>query len=247
MLLDYAAFYKMNMPCSTTEEMLEQNKSIERGKAQYALNETKERLKKASKKQEEIDNLNYEKGLILNNVFALIKEDIHESYFNIFRYCKVNELMYKAWKYAYFKDSHRLNDLKKAHKEDPKYNPSLNDYKETFEFVVKTVKNRLIPEQYREDSTLIELLDFNYSTAYEFTFKCKGVEYTISVPVFLNVNNNNFLEILNGYTLRFQESEHCIGFAFSAINPEEFMESLEKWLDERIPEHKVEEEHESKD
>ena len=48
------------------DEIWKAEEALEFSKAKYALEETKKRLEKANKKQEEIDNLNYEKELNLD-------------------------------------------------------------------------------------------------------------------------------------------------------------------------------------
>lgn len=238
-MLDYSMFDRMRFgawrsPDTTFDDICKEGEAVELGKAQYALEETKKRLEKANKKQEEIDNLKYEKELILGNVFDLIREDIAQSYYNIFRFFNTSELLWEAWKYSSFKRQGRLQEIEESHKKEPEYCKSLEDFENAYDFVLRTVKDRLIPEKYRDESTLVEIVDWSYSIAYEFTFKYKDIEFIICVPMFNNVNDKNYLEMLSGYVLRFRESEHCIGLAFSTINPQEFKEKLEKWIDDKL-------------
>lgn len=203
-------------------------------KSQYALDETKRRLEKANKKQEEIDNLKYEKDLILENVFSHIKEDIAQSYYNIFRYLIVDDLLWEAWKYSLYKNKGSLEEIEKSHKENPEYCKPLKDFEDSYNFVVEKVKIRLIPSKYKDESNLVEIIDCNRSSSYEFKFKYKDVEYAICVPVFVNANKDNYAELLSGYKLEFKESEHCIGLAFNTMNPNEFKEKLEEWIDNQL-------------
>ena len=244
-MLDYTMFDQARRmpgwrsPDTTMEDILKQDEEFELAKAQYALDETNKRIDKANKKQEEINNLTYEKGLILVDVFNVIREDIAQSYYNIFRYFNVGDLLWEAWKYSSFKEKGRLQEIEEAHKKDPKYCKPLEDFENAYNFVLRTVKDRLIPEKYRDESTLVEIVDWWYSTAYKFTFKYKDIEFIICVPMFNNVNDKNYLELLSGYVLRFRESEYCIGLAFNTINPNEFKEKLEKWIDDKLIEKEI--------
>jgi len=240
-MLDYSMFDVARLGAwrgsnTTFEDICKECDATELAKAQYALEETKKRLEKANVKQEQIDNLKYEKELILDNVFNLIREDIAQSYYNIFRFFNTNELLWEAWKYSLFKEKGRLQEIEEAHEKEPNDCKSLEVFENSYNFVLRTIKDRLIPEKYRDESTLVELIDWCYSTAYEFTFKYKDIEFIICVPMFNNANDKNYLEMLSGYILRFKESEYCIGLAFNAINPNEFKIKLEEWLDERLKE-----------
>lgn len=241
-MLDYSMFDVTGLGAwvnhNDMDEILKEEEAIEFSKAQYALEETKKRLEKANTKQAQIDNLKYEKELILGNVFDLIREDIAQSCYNIFRWLETSGLLLEAWKYSLFKSQKRLKEIEEAHKQDPKHCKSLKDFRDSYNFVIDTIKKKLIPDKYREDSTLVEIIDWCCSTAYEFTFKYKDIEFIICVPMFNNVNNKNYLEMLSGYILRFRESDVSIALAFNTINPNEFKEKLELWIDERLKESK---------
>ena len=249
-MLDYSMFDMARLgawrsPDATFEDICKEGEAVELGKAQYALEETKKRLEKANAKQAQIDNLKYEKELILGNVFDLIREDIAQSYYNIFRYFNVGDLLWEAWKYSSLKEKGRLQEIEEEHKKEPKYCKPLEDFENAYNFVVRTVKDRLIPEKYRDESNLVEIIDWCYSTAYEFTFNYKDTEFIICVPMFNNVNDKNYLEMLSGYVLRFNESKYCIGLGFNTINPKEFQEKLEKWIEDKLKENKDEQQSEN--
>lgn len=231
MILDYTIFNSIYWGDSDYE-------SEENAKAKYALDETKKRIEKANKKQEEINNLAYEKGLIITDVLNIIKEDINQSYYNIFRYLNVNDLLWEAWKYSSFKNKGALSEIEKSHEESPECCKSLKDFETSYDFVLKIVKDRLIPDKYRDESILVRIINYSYSTSYEFTFKYKDVEFIICIPIFNHVNDKNYSELLSGYILRFNESEYCVGWGFSSVNPKEFQEKLEKWIDDKLEESK---------
>ena len=228
-MLDYFDDFD-NMPVSWWDDM----ETREKLKAEYIFEATNKRIEKAKKKQEEIDNLKYEKGLIMNNVFDIIRESLAQSYYNIFRFFKVSELLWEAWKYSFYKGENRLKEIEEDHKKDAEHCKPLKDFRDSYNFVVSQVKKGLIPEKYRDESNLVEIIDYSYSTSYEFTFKYKKVEFIISIPMFNNVNENNYLDLLRGYVLRYHEDKSCIGYAFNTIVPDEFMEKLETWLDEQV-------------
>jgi len=235
-MLDYSRFNEIRFwsPSASLEESIEEARILELSKAKYALDETQKRIEMASKKQEVIDNLTYEKNLILRDAMLAIKEDIAQSYYNVFKFFMPNNILGKAWKYSMFKNQNRLKEIEESYKKDPSEGYSLKDYKNSFDFVINTIKDRLIPDKYKKESKLIEIIDSNYATTYEFTFNYKNVEFIVCIPIFENANINNYSELLNGYVLRFHESKYCVGYAFHALNPDEFKEKLEKWLDEKL-------------
>lgn len=240
-MLDYSMFDAIRLgawrsPNTTFDDICKEYDAEELEKAQYALEETKKRIEKANVKQAQIDNLKYEKELILGNVINIISEDIAQSYYNIFRFFNTSELLRESWKYSSFKGKGRLQEIEEEHKKEPENCKPLEDFENAYNFVLRTIKDKLISEKYRDESTLVEIIDWCYSTAYEFTFKYKNIEFIICVPMFNNVNVKHYLEMLSGYVLRFKESEYCIGLAFKTINPDEFKVKLEEWLDERLKE-----------
>lgn len=236
MLLDYSKFHNLDIfgrPTINSDvvDILDKYEAIDVAKAGYALSEINKRVGKANKKQEEIDNLIYEKELIIGDVINLIREDISQSYYNIFSFVRIRNLLWEAWDYFWLK---KEGETEKEHLKGPEGSISLEDFEKSYNVVIGTVKDKLIPEKYRDESILVEIMDWNLSTAYEFTFKYKDIEFIIGVPMFKNANNKNYLEMLSGYTLKFREDECSLGFGFSTLNPKEFKGKLESWIDERL-------------
>lgn len=234
MKLDYSSF-DINWIGfdSSYEDTFERNRYIEKAKAEYALSEVKLRLEKAENKQKEIDNLTYEKSLIMSNAVDIIKEDISESHYNIFRFLNMGDCLHKAWKYSYLKNEGRLVELPEESENDE----SRDDYQRDYDFVVTMIKRRLISDKYRDRCELIEIVNYNYSVAYEFTFRTKDdIEFTIWMPVFLNADINNYREMLSGYALYFNSSEYVIDCAFRELDTDVYSQKLEEWLDNQIKE-----------
>ncbi len=200
-------------------------------KAKFTYDNIRETMNKAYKKQELIDELDYERKLIVEDALKQVREELNNSSYSIFPFTN-SDIFYKAWKYFNYKKSGKLSEIEKAYEEHPMDGYSLKDYKNDFGYAYRTIKGYLIPEKY-EKAELIKIYDCSYSSSYEFYFRINNIDFIIEIPVFMNVTQDNYADIIAGYKLR-QEEGCSISLEFSEINPAVFKDKLDKWLDDKV-------------
>ena len=195
-------------------------------KAYFIMDFLKKRLEKLRQKQEVIDELTYEKKLLENDALSIIKDDLANSRFNIFRMTNKTDLLWRAWRYFNCKKDGTLSEL------------GNDDFESAFDFVKEVVEKSLIPDCIRDSVTLKEFVDYGYASFYEFGYEYesdgKRLEFTISVPMFSSANDKNYMEILQGYTLKYSEKEGIIKHAFSEIDHTKFKNRLGEWIEGRL-------------
>lgn len=223
MSLNYDQFYNWYYSVDNREELI----------SNYILNSIKSRTEKQAQKQVEIDNLTYEKGLIVDDIIKIIKEDLANCSYNIFRYFNIDDTMWRAWRYFNLKKEKKLKEL------EPSEGLTETDYKNALDFIETQVKNTLIPEEY-SDAKLVDFIAYNYNAeAYELTYKIKDknndLEFLIEIPMFNQANEKNYLTMASGYSLR-QHIGCEITLEFSELDWKKFREKLKEWLDKRYVE-----------
>lgn len=200
--------------------------TLQMSRAQYVKSEIDKRIEKYKQKEEEIENLKYESNLIVSDIIGTIREDLEESFYNIFKWYQ-KDILSKTWKFSRDKDN---EDFKKDKKE-------YDEHKACYEVVINRVKVGLIPEKYHKRLKLVEIIDFNYETEYEFKFQYKTLEFIICTPVFHNATKENYTDILSGYKLKTEDKSSCItevSTEIKELNPDKFREKLGAWLGEKL-------------
>lgn len=228
MRLDYSSIERYSFMSDYQDTMKQ--------KASFVVQSIKNRIELQSKKQEQIDNLTYEKNLIVNDIVELIKEDLTDSAYNIFFGILIADAMHRAWNYHRALSENKLDTL--SYKDYNDKEVTVEDFEISYNFVLNEIKRRLIPEKYHKKLKVIEITMCNYGARYSWKFKIDGVEFMIEVPIFSYTNKDNYIDMLAGYELRqeIMEYEHVgtITLEFYEIDPEAFKTKLEKWLDNKI-------------
>lgn len=191
-------------------------------KADFVVSEIYKRQAREKAKQEQIDELTYEKDLITSDIVNTIRTDLCNSKYNIF-YGMTSELLRKAWLYNWHKTDKKFwgEDIEKA-KKDKK------DSKSCFEYVVDTIKRKIL----NNDDTyeLIEIIDSNYSRAYCFTYKYKDQTIQITIPMWSQADRSTYKEMLQGYRINYAKSEHFWDFICCNIDYRKVAEQLAEWV-----------------
>lgn len=195
-------------------------------KADYVIYEIKKRQEKAKAKQDQINELTYERNLIIEDTVRTIKEDLANSKYNIF-WGLSTDLMHKAWVYHWHKKDKEYWD-KASDKEGKK------SYKSCYDYVLSTIKHRLLKDN--DEYKLVEIIDHNYCSSYCFTYKYKKHEIQITVPIWSNASFNNYQDLLVGYKVHFKEREHCWNWVCGGINYLEVANELELWINNKTKE-----------
>lgn len=199
--------------------------TLETSRAAYVKSEIDKRIEKHKQKEEELENLKYESNLILDDILGTIKEDLDESYYNIFKWF-ARDIVAKAWRFS-------RNEKEEFIKDEKEY----EDCKTRYDVVINRVKQELIPEKYHKGLKIIEIIDYNWESAYEFKFKYKTLEFIICVPMFHHATKENYMDMLSGYKLKLEDKTHVIteiSTEFKELNPEKFREKFGEWIGEKL-------------
>lgn len=185
----------------------------------------------AAKKQQ-IEDLEYEKDLIMLDITNYIKNKVNGSRFNLFAYTN-SDVLYKAWKYSGFH-----NHNKSGWEDKPK--EEQDDYKITYDFVVRTIMRAF--ELDEGLFKIIEICNYNYSQGYEFTFEYKipdcdkTIIIQIQIPVFSSVTLENYQYLLNGYRVSWQESAHVYASVSYGLDYRKVAKDLHDFLERKSAE-----------
>lgn len=196
---------------------------------EYILKEIKNRQDKLAKKEEEIANLIYEKDLIKEDILNSIRNELNGSAWNAFRGFKP-ELLENAHRWGnHSKDKDYWSEWSKSKKKCEEHK---KDCKTSFEFVNNFITQNILKNN-PDYKYANEVLDWNYSTSYEFAYDIHGTRIWVSIPNFSNANEKNYKEILAGYAIRYKESEHVIELLVADLDYKKVADALENWINEK--------------
>lgn len=207
----------------------------EEARNKYILEEINKRQQKLKNKEDEIDNLQYERNLVLNDLLSVIRTDISHSGLNLFRYLDEGDLFYESWRYA---NNHKNKDF-----EPYKDNAVKKKEKQSYGFVTSQIE-RLILNGNTEFKRVDSVMDYYYSLYYEYTYEIRGHEIYICIPNFHRADDKNYQELLSGYVIRYKESDYCIGWICSDIDYTKIYDKLMAWINDhwsKIEEEKIDE------
>lgn len=180
----------------------------ERDKAigEYILNQFNDRLAKMAKKQEEIDNLNYEKSLIMNDAISILNQDVANSSLNIFK-GMTGDLLWKAWKYCHYPKEITDDDGKVDEKKT-------KEYKACYDYSRMIVENKFFNnnKKFKFNSILMN----NYGEYYEFEYTYGKETLEVAIPEFVGANAKSYMNLANGYSLRYVDGcvHHLLTYGF---------------------------------
>lgn len=213
MILNYDKFN--NLPYKSYE-------SVQEEKAKYVLDEIKLRQERKNKKDKLIEELNYEKDLITHDIINIIRSDLAYTQYNLF--VGYNQEMFsKTWRYINFKKD--KNDIDKEVKKD---------YKKSFDFVTHIIEENILLGN--KDFKLKEIYDYSFSQAYEFIYEYKNHKFSISIPMFANTNEKNYLQMLYGYRISHYDSKHSSRQIIYGLDYTKVANEFKQWLEDNIKE-----------
>ena len=214
MILNYNKFN--NMPYKNYEDM-------EGEKAKYVLDEIKLRLERKNQKDKLIEELNYEKDLITQNIISIIRNDLAYTKYNLFAGYN-REMFSKAWRYINFKKD--KDDIDKETKKD---------FKKSFDFVANTIMENILLNN--KDFKLKEIYDYNFSQGYEFIYEYKNHKFSINIPMFSNTDEKNYSQMLSGYKISHFESKYTSMQIICGLDYTKVANDFKQWLVDNIKEY----------
>lgn len=188
----------------------------EEGWQEYIKEQLNLRLERFKEKQHKINDLNYEKELIEDDIIDIIKVNLHYSQCTVFQGLQ-DKVFNDAWTYFWHKNDNEWSEENKI------------KLKTSFEYVTETLKEKFFKNY---DVELTEVIQFWYGVAYDFIYKYKNQFIQIKVPCYSMVNRENYAYLLSGYEVSYKENDHCWGHIASGIDYKDIIEKLHKWIDE---------------
>lgn len=200
MPLDYNKLQQFNYGLSYKEQ--------EELKKSYIINEINARIEKTNIKQAEIDNLFFEKGLIIGDIINIIKQDMSNSSNNLFSWANLPELFSNAISLPKEKPVEELTEQEKK-------------YSSARDMIIFTIRQELLSND--ENFIFNDIIVYGFGEAYIVEFIYKEQIIHVCVPIFQSANEKNYLTLLAGYQVLYQEGEYSwktisFGFDFQKIS-----------------------------
>ena len=188
----------------------------------FIIDEIKARQDKLEKKDEQIANLEYEKGLILSDILNTINTDLRNSSWNLFRYFDA-DIFWQAWRYCQHKD-----ELKEDVKNGEMTKDDFDKSKTSFEYTKDVVQRKFFGEEFKDKVKFKEILK-NWEVGYEYVFTYKKQEIQVFIPTFM-CDAKTYDYMLSGYHASYRESEVCISWITQDLDYNKVAERLQEWL-----------------
>ncbi len=191
----------------------------------YILAEFEKRTDRLKEKEKALEEIAYEKYLVENDIVNVIKEDVGMSSINLF-----NGFTPKLLHNAYLHGN--------GHKYDEDTEQDLKDRENSFNYVDLLIRRWFFLDN-KDYKFAGEVIDWNFSTSYNFAYTIRGHKVWACIPNFAGVNEKNWREIMGGgYVVRYMESENTIGWIVSDMDYKKIGPALKEWVDEHWPKRK---------
>ena len=183
------------------------------------LDECKGRLKR---KCEAIEELQYERDLIVNDIVSTINNKIRNSSINLFAGFK-EDFLYNAWRWDGFRQDIE-NELKNSVITEEQY----KTYESCFDYVKTMVLKTFFTDDMRSHAKLEEILNYCH-IGYVFTFDYCDEKIQILIPTFFSTPET-YESMLSGYRALFRENEVSWRLISSGLDYRKVAEELRNWL-----------------
>lgn len=194
----------------------------EEARKKYILDQIKLRQDRLAEKDKAIENLTYERDLVIKDLCDVIREDIGGSTFNIF-YGFDSDIFWKAWKYSsYKKELTEEVENGKLTKEEEK------SYMFAFNYTVDRIRDVFFDKELNKDIKF-KCIVKAWVEGYDYHFTYKDTEIYVFIPNFC-ANIDTWKIMLNGYYVSYQESEHCWSWITNGLDVSKIKDTLTEWL-----------------
>ena len=193
----------------------------EKKEKQELLDKIKKVQDRLNNKDKAIEELQYERNLIFDDLCNIISNDLRNSVFNIFRGF-TSDICWKAWRWCHYKDNvdEELANGKLTKDEYDKY-------KACFDLTVGRIIDCFFGEL--KDKVKFKEIIKNWTVGYDYIYTYKDQEVTILIPVF-HADIKDYCYALDGYRAGYKESEHVRGYITSSLDYKEVAKKLQDWL-----------------
>lgn len=196
------------------DEFILQQEYEEKLKAQNIVSQIQIRQKRKNDKLKLIEELNYEKDLITNDIVGIIQRDLGCSQYNLFKGFDA-DVFWKVWKYFWHKD-----DLKKKEKEE---------FESLYSYILSVIKEKILLNN--NDFVLTKIIE-SCSMHYVFEYLYKNQTIAVYIPMFSHTDSENYFEMLEGYRVFLGEKYHykCI---VSGLDYDKVANDLKEWIEKK--------------
>ena len=193
----------------------------EKKEKQELLDKIKKVQDRLNNKDKAIEELQYERNLIFDNLCSIISNDLKNSAFNIFRGF-TSDICWKAWRWCGYKDKvNKSFDNGKITKDE------YEQYKACFDMTVSSVSHCFFDKL--KDEVIFKEIIKNWTVGYDYIYTYKGQEISIFIPIF-HADINDYCYALAGYKASYKKSEHVKGYITNSLDYKEVAEKLQDWL-----------------
>ena len=193
----------------------------EKKEKQELLDKIKKVQDRLNNKDKAIEELQYERNLIFDNLCSIISNDLRTSVFNIFRGF-TSDICWKAWRWCHYKDN-----VNKELDNDELTKDEYEQYKTCFDMTVSLVSDYFFGKL--KDEVVFKEIIKNWTTGYDYIYTYKGQEISIFIPIF-HADIKDYCYALDGYRAGYKESEYVRGYITSSLDYKEVAEKLQDWL-----------------
>lgn len=195
--------------------------SMEKKEKQELLDRLKKVKDRLDSKDKAIEELQYERDLIFDNLCNIISNDLRNSVFNIFRGF-TSDICWKAWRWYHYKDNvdEELANGKLTKDEYDKY-------KACFDLTVGRISDYFFGEL--KDTVKFKEIIKNWTVSYDYIYTYKDQEVNILIPVF-HADDKDYGYALDGYRAGYKESECIQGYIANSLDYKEVAKKLQDWL-----------------
>ena len=193
----------------------------EKKEKQELLDKIKKVQDRLANKDKTIEELQYERNLIFDNLCSIISNDLKNSVFNIFREF-TSDICWKAWRWCHYKDNVN-EELTNGKLTKDEY----EQYKACFDMTVRLVSDYFFGKL--KDEVKFKEIIRNWTVGYDYIYTYKGQEISIFIPIF-HADIKDYCYALDGYRAGYKESEYVRGYITSSLDYKEVAEKVQDWL-----------------
>ena len=165
-------------------------------------------------KEDQIKQLKYEHALIVKDIVLKIKDRLFYSKYNKFAY--PYEAFAKTIVYHHHKSE--ISD------------EELDDFEYVFNTITKDINENILLNN--SEFKLESISSYWYGTTFNFYYKYKNHNIQITIPLFENVNTNNYPTMLQGYAVYYEYRPNCWNGITHGFDLEKIANDLKQWLEE---------------
>ena len=193
----------------------------EKKEKQELLDKIKKVQDRLNNKDKAIEELQYERNLIFDNLCSIISNDLKNSVFNIFREF-TSDICWKAWRWCSYKDKiDKSFDNGKITKDE------YEQYKTCFDMTVSRVSDYFFGKL--KDEVKFKEIIRNWTTGYDYIYTYKNQEISIFIPIF-HADIKDYCYALEGYRAGYKESDCVQGYIANGLDYKEVAKKLQDWL-----------------